>query len=116
MAKGRSMLMLDHRIGHWAFIVGVALAILAGAVPTWQTVSMVWTLAVLGFIVGLMNITARETTEFLMAAVTLLVVGSVGALPALGLRVTSVLANVVAFVAPAALIVALKALWVLAQD
>ncbi len=106
----------DHRIGHWAFIVGVALAVLAGIVPTWQTVSIVWTLAVLGLIVGLLNITARETTEFLISAVTLLVVGSVGALPALGLLVTSVLANVVAFVAPAALVVALKALWVLAQD
>jgi len=108
--------MLDHRIGHWAFIVGVALAVLAGIVPEWQTVTMIWTLAVLGLIVGVLNITARETTEFLIATVTLLVVGSVGALPALGLMVTSVLANIVAFVAPAALVVSLKAIWALAQE
>lgn len=108
--------MIDHRIGHWAFLAGVALAVLAGIVPEWQTVTMVWTLAVLGLIVGVLNITAKETAEFLMATVTLMVVGSVGALPALGLTVTSVLSNIVAFVAPAALIVALKALWTLAQD
>ena len=108
--------MIDHRIGHWAFIVGIGLAILAGIVPQWQTVSMIWTLFVLGLIVGVLNITAREITEFLTASITLLVVGSVGALPALGLMVTSVLANIVAFVAPAALIVALKAIWMLAQE
>jgi len=45
---------------------------------------------------------------------SLLIVGSVGALPALGLIVTNILSNVVAFVAPAALIVALKAIWTLA--
>ena len=106
----------DHRIGHWAFIVGIVLAVLAGIVPDWQTVTMVWTLFVLGAIVGVLNIAAREPPEFLMATITLMIVGSVGALPALGLTVTSVFSNLVAFVAPASLVVCLKAIWTLAQS
>ena len=108
--------MMDHRIGHWGFIIGVVIAVLAGVVPEMQTATILWTLVVLGLLVGVLNITARETTEFLVATTTLLLVGSVGALPALGLMVTNILSNIVAFVAPAALIVALKAIWVLAQD
>lgn len=108
--------MYDHRIGHWAFIVGLVLAILAGIVPDWQTVTMVWTLFILGAIVGVLNITARETTEFLMATIALMIVGSVGALPELGLTINSVFSNLVAFVAPATLVVSLKAIWALAQS
>lgn len=104
------------KIGHWAFLLGVALAVLAGLVPQWQTSTMVWTLAVLGLVVGVLNIQARETTEFLVATITLMVVGSAGALPSLGQLVTGVLSNIVAFVAPAAFVVALKALWELAQE
>ena len=104
------------KIGHWAFLLGVALAVLAGLVPQWQTATMVWALAVLGLVVGILNVQARETTEFLVATITLMVVGSAGALPSLGLLVTSVLSNIVAFVAPAALVVALKALWQMAQE
>lgn len=108
--------MMDHRIGHWGFIVGIVLAVLAGIVPEIQTATIVWTLVVLGLLVGVLNITARETTEFLVATMTLLLVGSVGALPALGMIVTNILSNIVAFVAPAALIVSLKSIWVLAQE
>ena len=104
------------KIGHWAFLLGVGLSVLAGLVPQWQTVQMVYALAFLGFVVGLLNITARETTEFLVAAVTFMVVGSAGALPSFGLAVTSVLTNMVAFVAPAAWVVAIKVIWQLAQE
>ena len=103
-------------MGHWAFLLGLALAVLAGLVPQWQTATMVWALFGLGLLVGLLNVTARETTEFLVAALTLMVVGSAGALPSLGLTLTGVFNNIVAFVGPAALIVALKAVWGLAQE
>ena len=111
--------MFDHRIGHWAFIVGIILAVFAGLVPEWQTVTIMATLAVLGLIVGVLNITARETTEFLIATMTLLIVGTAGSSPAWELvspKILFILANIVFFVAPAALIVALKAIWALAQD
>ena len=106
---------MDSKIGHWAFIIGILLAIIAGLVPAWQTPTITWILVVLGLIVGLLNIQAKETTEFLVATIALMMVGSAGAIPALGVIVLSILANVVAFVAPAALIVALKAIYALAQ-
>ncbi len=106
---------MDAKIGHWAFIIGIILAIVAGLVPAWQTPTITWILVIIGLIVGLLNIQAKETTEFLVAAITLLIVGSAGAIPALGVIVLSILANIVAIVAPAALIVALKAIYSLAQ-
>ena len=106
---------MDSKIGHWAFIIGILLAVIAGLVPAWQTPTITWILVVIGLIVGLLNIQAKETTEFLVAAITLLIVGSAGAIPALGVIVLSILANIVAIVAPAALIVALKAVYALAN-
>jgi len=106
---------MDAKIGSWAFILGVLIAIVAGLVPAWQTSTLVWVLVILGLIVGFLNITGKETTEFLVAALTLMIIGSAGAIPALGVVILSILANIVAFVAPAALVVALKSIWTLAQ-
>jgi hypothetical protein len=106
---------MDAKIGSWAFILGVLIAIVAGLVPAWQTPTLVWVLVILGLLVGFLNITAKETTEFLVATLALMVIGSAGAIPALGVIILSILANLVAFVAPAALVVAIKSIWVLAQ-
>ncbi len=106
---------MDSKIGHWAFIIGILLAIIAGLVPAWQTPTITWVLVIIGLIVGLLNIQAKETTEFLVATIALMIVGSAGAIPALGVIVLSILANIVAIVAPAALIVALKAVYALAN-
>ena len=106
---------MDAKLGHWAFIVGIIIAIIAGLVPAWQTPTITWVLVILGLVVGLLNITAKETIEFLVAAIALLVIGSAGAIPALGTIILSILANIVAFVAPAALVVALKSIYSLAQ-
>ena len=107
---------MDAKIGHWAFIVGVLLAIVAGLIPQLQTVTVTWILVILGLVVGLLNITAKETTEFLVAVIALMIVGSAGAIPALGGIVLAILANIVALSAPAALIVALKAIYALAAE
>ncbi len=107
---------MDAKIGHWAFIVGILLAIIAGLVPQLQTSTITWILVILGLVVGLLNISAKETTEFLVAVIALLIVGSAGAIPALGGIVLAILANIVALSAPAALIVALKAVYSLAAE
>lgn len=107
---------MARKLGSWAFIIGVILAILAGLVPTMQTPTVTWVLVILGLVVGFMNITERETVEFLVASVALLIAGSAGSLPALGFVILAVLENIVAFVAPAALVVALKAIYSLAQE
>ncbi|MEK6848980.1 MAG: hypothetical protein AABY01_00235 [Nanoarchaeota archaeon] len=107
---------MDAKIGHWAFIVGILLAVIAGLIPQLQTSTVTWILVILGLVVGLLNISAKETTEFLVAVVALLIVGSAGAIPALGGLVLAILANIVALSAPAALIVAIKAIYSLAAD
>ena len=110
---------MDKRLGHYAFVVAVLLAIVAGLVPGLQgNASVVWTLVVLGLVIGLLNITERETTEFLVATVALILVGSagLGEIGQLGLTINAILTNVQAIAVPAALIVALKAIYALAQE
>jgi len=108
---------MDAKTGHWAFLIGVILAIIAGFVPQLQTPTVTWVLVILGLIVGLLNITAKETQEFLIAAVALVIAADAAAdIIALGLTSAVILGNVVTFVFPAALIVALKTIWSLASE
>ena len=107
------------KLGEIAFLGGVILAAIVGLVPSAvagynTTIALV--LVVLGILVGLINITAKETHEFLLATVALLIAGTAGLqiIPVVGTFVQAVLSNVVSFVAPAAVIVALKAVYELA--
>jgi hypothetical protein len=107
---------MDGKMGHWAFLIGIALSVIAGLVPQLQTPTVTWILVILGLIVGLLNITAREVTEFLVASIALVIAADAAAdIIALGIVVATVLGNIVAFVFPAALLVSLKAIWSLAQ-
>lgn len=102
-------------MGKWAFIVGFVICIVAGLVieEPW----MYWVLAVLGLVVGFMNITGEETKTFLLAAIGLMLsASSVMAIPLIGMAVTAVLSNVVAFIAAAVLVVSCKTLFEVAKD
>lgn len=93
-------------IGHWALIIGIVLAVIAGfaAIPSLPVI-----LFVLGLIVGLLNIKERESTPFLVAVIALLLIGVAGLqLGRLTPIVVSILNNFIAFVAAAGLVVALK--------
>ena len=109
------------KIGEWAFIAFVIIAILAGLVAGmgggstlgWITLLMV----ILGIIVGFITITTKEVPAFLLAAIALLVANVGGVfltidqvLPPLGTVINAILRNVAAFVAPAAIILAVKAI------
>ena len=113
------------KIGGWAFIVGIVIAVLAGIVPE-SMVPAYWVivlLAVLGLIVGFLNVTAKESTPFLVAAIALVlststfnaimmqVLGTGTVTTAIG----KMLGNVGIFVAPAAVLVALRAIFALAS-
>jgi len=97
-------------IGKWAFIIGLVIAVLAGLFfqPSWA----IWVLAILGLIVGLLNVTAEETRGFLLASIALtLSATALNTLPVLGTALSYVLPFVVAFVAGATIVVALKELF-----
>ena len=110
-------------MGEYAYLVSLIIAVLAGlaapvAMSAWVTVLLV----VLGIIVGLLNITEKESTPFLVAAVALMTVNSVGAnlnkIPpaVLGTFLQSAVGKIGVFVSPAAVVVGLKAIRSLAQD
>ena len=102
-------------IGRWAFIAGVIIAILAGiagavggAMGGWVPLVMV----ILGVVVGL------TTIPFLVAAIALLVANGGRAfllvdsvLPGVGTAIDTILVTLAAFVAPAAIIMAVKAIY-----
>ena len=120
-----------HRIAHYAFFAGVLVAIIAGLFrkvigpnAAISTNALVTTLVLLGLVVGIINLTAKETIPFLVAVIALMLAGIVnlnlfdlyGLFPELGLYARSILSNIVVFVMPAGVIVALKTVWHLASD
>ena len=106
-------------MAHYTFFVGLLIAVIAGLFRNvFSPEILVTTLVILGFIVGLFNLTAKETTPFLLAAVALMLAGIVnlGLIPGIGLYLRSILSNIVVFVVPGAIIVGMKAIWKLASD
>ncbi|OGY24637.1 MAG: hypothetical protein A2Y57_00760 [Candidatus Woykebacteria bacterium RBG_13_40_7b] len=107
------------KIGRAAFMLGVIIAVLLGFV-TFNLSTLL--LVILGLIVGFLNISAKETSSYLIAVIALLVIGFSGlqvfAIVSDGLStwVQSVLASFVIFVAASGLVVALKAAWELGQE
>jgi hypothetical protein len=103
------------KAGTWLFLLGVLIAVILGIVfPASGSIAAL--LAVIGIIVGLLNITAAETKEFLIASIALIVAaGSMKLLPLIGPAVGNILDYFIALVAPAAVIVAIIAVWKLAK-
>jgi hypothetical protein len=101
---------MDEIIGKWAFIVGLVVAIVMGFV---EVPYAGITLLIMGLAVGFLNIAAKETTQYLVAAIALMtgaVAMSVTPMPGLvGDVVAKIMAAFVAFVAASALVVAVKA-------
>ena len=106
------------KVGHYSFIAGIVLAVLLPLVPDIRVDVAVWVLVGLGILVGLVNVTAEETTGFLVVALTLIVASATSALAlaAIWTPLTTMLGNVIVFVSPAATVVALKTVYALAQN
>ena len=113
MPKARKTTMTPgmESIGHWVFLLGVFIAIVAGFLAGANS-TIVWVLALLGLIVGLLNLKTPDIHGFLLAVLVLIVsAGSLNVLPVIGSVLGTILQYIVIFVAPAALIVALKAVY-----
>ncbi|MBN1135148.1 MAG: hypothetical protein JXM73_01090 [Anaerolineae bacterium] len=97
------------KVGKWAFIVGLVVAVVIGYF--FQAAWAIWVLAVLGVIVGLLNVSREDTQSFLLAAVAFgLSATALSTVPLLGTAITNILHYVAAFVAGAMIVVALKVL------
>ena len=116
---------MDKKVGKIVFIVGLIIAVLTGILG--ETIGLsggrvIGILLVAGLIVGFLNVTEKETHQFLVAALTLVLIGAtdvpslMGVLPVIGSYLANILTNITLFVAPAALVVALKQAYALAAD
>ncbi len=97
-------------VGKWSFLAGLVLAVAAGFfdIPYALTI-----LAVIGLIVGFINIKQKKSQEYLVAVIALLIIGSAtiqafSALDSLYGLYTSILTNMIAFVAASGIVVAIK--------
>lgn len=106
------------KVGHYSFIVGIVVAVLVALLPQLRGDIAVWVLVILGTLVGLLNVTTKETGGFLLATLALILASSASALTlaTIWTGLTSMLGNVIIFVSPAAIVVALKTVYSLAQD
>ena len=109
------------KVGSWAFIIGVVIAIFVGIFGGNGSATATSILIVLGLIVGFLNVTGRETTPFLLAALVLVIVSKFGGdtlanVATIGTYLSGILGAMMTFVIPATIIVALKAIWALAHD
>jgi len=107
-------------IGLAAFLVGLVLAVIAGFAAR-DNGAIILVLVILGIFVGLLNITAKEIGTLLLAAIALIVLGgtSFGALDdlinGLGSGLDGIVKYLASFMAPAAVISAIRALWGVAR-
>ena len=96
-----------------AFALGLLIAIVAGVVAPDNAVIIV-ILVILGVIVGALNITGKETVPLLVATIALVVVGGVFepiTAGGIGTVLDNILSLIATLMAPAAVIVAVRALW-----
>ena len=107
------------KIGSWSFLVGIVIAMAAGF---WElNAFVVSVLIVLGLVVGFLNVTGEETTPFLLATVSLVIVAAVGQgllgqVDVVGPILQRVMTTFITFIIPATIIVACKAIYSLAAD
>ncbi|KPV62710.1 MAG: hypothetical protein AOA66_1242 [Candidatus Bathyarchaeota archaeon BA2] len=129
-------------IAEYAFMAFVVIAVIAGLAVGYMAydarakVPAAWenpdvadingyvmlVMLILGVIVGLVSITAKEVRPFLIATIALMIAGTANVWGPLGkvhealdYLATGVLNYIVAFAAPAAVILAIKSIWELAR-
>jgi MFS family permease len=118
--------------GEYAFLGGVLIALIIGVmssvVPPDVMPALIALMFILGVVVGVANIQEKEVNSFLMSAVALLLAttswnallaATLSIFGPLGTTIAGLIAGftgtLVAFISPAAFIVALKAVWKLAK-
>lgn len=116
----------ENLVGAYAFLVGVVLAVIMGLFnQSLESAGVLFysALVIIGLIVGFMNVGDKNSITFLMASLSLVIVGALGAEPlkyiALNNYVVTALRNMlgsllVLFV-PATIIVALKTVFSMAK-
>lgn len=114
---------MDKKIGHYSFIIGVIIAVVLGLAEQMLGTATEWLVSImvlLGLIVGFMNVSGKESRDFLIVAVILVLVsggasGTLGNVLYVGSYLVSVFNQIMAFVVPATIVVGLKNIKALAE-
>lgn len=117
---------MEKKIGNYSFIVGVILAVVLGLFQPQLGPATPWLVSlviILGLIVGFLNVTGKETKEFLLVAAVLIIAAGVGGagqtfgqVEIIGAYLQGIFTQVLAFVVPATVVVALKDIGDLARQ
>ena len=108
-------------VGRYAFLLGVILAVVMGVVPVIGSNAIAMSvLVVLGLLMGLLNISAKETMPFLLATAVLVIVAGFGggvlaSVQIVGDYLRGTLGALITLVVPASIIVALKEIYAFAE-
>lgn len=100
------------KVGSWSFVIGLVIAVVMGFVGAGGMT--VWVLAVLGLIVGLINVSHGESHLYLVASIAFLV--SASSLTLILDALKPFLENIAVFVGPGAAVVAVRALYDMARE
>ncbi|MBS3096275.1 hypothetical protein J4480_02440 [Candidatus Woesearchaeota archaeon] len=117
---------MEKQIGNYSFIIGVIIAVVLGLAAPMLGAAAAWLwslLIVLGLVVGFLNISGKETKEFLWVTVVLVVVAYAGSaqieswsnVELIGPYLKAIFDSILAFVVPATVVVGLKDVWDLAK-
>ena len=107
-------------LGSWSFLVGMILAILLGLgfTGSYQK-EILWAVFLLGIVVGLLNIGTYEAHKFLISGTTLVLVSflgvQVGIFEGVAPVISNILKGILTLFVPATIIVALRAVFAVAQ-
>ncbi|MDH5634542.1 MAG: hypothetical protein OEY30_01810 [Candidatus Bathyarchaeota archaeon] len=127
-------------IARWAFIGFIVIAVIAGLAIGYMAYSadpyhwadesvrsangwVILIMLILGIIIGITSITAKEVTPFLIATIALVVASAADVWAPLGnihellyYWATAILDYIVAFAAPAAVIISIKSVFAIAKE
>ena len=108
------------KYGAYALVAGLVVAVVVGLLPSLDSGTMHVVLLILGIAGGLLSIGAGRTSEFLVAAIALMLAGSVrgelSGLTSLGEAIERILKNVHIVAAAASVVLAVKIIVSAARD
>ena len=109
---------MNKKIGNYSFIIGVILAVILGIASNQLGAAEPWLISlliILGLVVGFLNVAGKETKEFLTVATILVIISyagsagqTLGEIVFIGQYIRNIFIQILAFVVPAAIVVALK--------
>ena len=117
---------MNEEVGKYAYLVGVIAALIVGILASYiPATAVTWLTSIIilaGLVVGFMNISTKEIKDFLLVSTVLVIVayagsaaGTLKSVQIIGMYLEGIFTQLLAFVVPATVVVALKEILLLAK-